>query len=127
MKQLLDHLNRWTKYKKGLCRDCQASCCYMPVELTLEESFQLLEMDDFVKELSEKEQLKLVLANEAIKRYTPSTKKLTLAVHPDGRCWFLDAKSKQCTRYDLRPSTCRQHPQVGPRPGFCAYLKKEKK
>ncbi|MBC7429935.1 MAG: YkgJ family cysteine cluster protein, partial [Bacteriovorax sp.] len=42
---------------------------------------------------------------------------------PDGSCFFLDI-NKKCTQYDQRPDTCRNHPQVGPRPGFCGYMKK---
>ncbi|MDP4732351.1 MAG: YkgJ family cysteine cluster protein, partial [Limnohabitans sp.] len=25
------------------------------------------------------------------------------------------------TVYDKRPNTCRLHPQVGPKPGFCPF------
>jgi Fe-S-cluster containining protein len=33
----------------------------------------------------------------------------------------LDAKTRRCTVYDKRPNTCRLHPQVGPKPGYCPY------
>lgn len=45
----------------------------------------------------------------------------TLARRASGDCQFLDAKTRRCTVYEQRPSTCRSHPQVGPRPGYCAY------
>lgn len=45
----------------------------------------------------------------------------TLAQRSNGDCLMLDAKTRNCTVYDKRPSTCRKHPQVGPKPGFCPY------
>jgi Fe-S-cluster containining protein len=39
-------------------------------------------------------------------------------------CLYLDRKSRLCTIYDLRPDTCRNHPKIGPRPGFCAFKPK---
>jgi Fe-S-cluster containining protein len=26
--------------------------------------------------------------------------------------------------YERRPDTCRNHPQVGPRPGYCAFRRR---
>ena len=45
----------------------------------------------------------------------------TLARRAGDDCIFLDPQSRRCTIYPQRPATCRNHPQVGPRPGFCAY------
>jgi len=45
----------------------------------------------------------------------------TLARRASGDCQFLDIKTRRCTVYELRPATCRSHPQVGPRPGYCPY------
>ena len=39
-------------------------------------------------------------------------------------CLYLDRKSRLCTIYDKRPDTCRNHPKIGPRPGYCAYKPK---
>ncbi|MFO6335145.1 YkgJ family cysteine cluster protein, partial [Pseudomonas aeruginosa] len=33
----------------------------------------------------------------------------------------LDRKTRLCTIYARRPDTCRNHPRIGPRPGYCAY------
>ncbi|MEX8496351.1 YkgJ family cysteine cluster protein, partial [Leptothrix ochracea] len=33
----------------------------------------------------------------------------------------LDAQTRRCTVYEQRPNTCRKHPQVGPKPGYCPY------
>ena len=45
----------------------------------------------------------------------------TLARRANDDCIFLDQRSRRCTIYSQRPATCRNHPQIGPRPGFCAY------
>ena len=45
----------------------------------------------------------------------------SLARRASGDCQFLDAKTRRCTVYEQRPATCRSHPQVGPRPGYCPY------
>jgi Fe-S-cluster containining protein len=41
-----------------------------------------------------------------------------------GDCIFLDTGTRRCTIYRQRPETCRNHPQVGPKPGYCAFRKK---
>jgi Fe-S-cluster containining protein len=125
-KNIQDHLNDlqlWTKYKKGLCDTCAGICCYMPVEVTIPDLIRLNVLDPFHLELDTREQIKDALKNPAILRYTPSTKKFTLKQGPNGACFFLDI-NKRCTQYTNRPDTCRNHPQIGPRPGFCAYIKK---
>jgi len=119
----LNDLNRWTRYRKGLCESCLGLCCYMPVEVKVHDLIRLNILDEFHLELSEREQVKDALKHPTVLRYTPSTEKFTLKQKPDGSCYFLD-NEKKCTRYNDRPDTCRNHPQIGPRPGFCAYMKK---
>ena len=95
----------------------------MPVEAMTLDLIRLNILNSFHLELSEKEQIKDALKHPGILRYTPSTKKYTLKQKPDGSCFFLD-HNKRCTQYENRPDTCRNHPNIGPRPGYCAYLKK---
>jgi len=120
---ILDDLNRWTKYKKDMCQSCEGLCCYMPVEVKVHDLIRLGILTDFHLELSAKEQIKDALNHPAVARFTPSTEKFTLKQNPDGSCFFL-TEDKRCSHYTNRPDTCRNHPQIGPRPGFCAYLKK---
>lgn len=125
-KNIQEHLNDlqgWTKYKKGLCETCAGLCCYMPVEVKIKDLIRLKILNEFHLELSEREQIKDALKHPSILRFTPSTEKFTLRQKPDGSCYFLDA-NKKCTEYELRPDTCRNHPQIGPRPGYCGYMKK---
>lgn len=122
-KNIQEHLNDlqgWTKYKKGLCELCSATCCFMPVEASVSDLIRLNILDEFHMELSERDKIKDALKHPAILRYTASSEKFTLKQKPDGSCFFLDL-NKKCTKYNQRPETCRNHPQVGPRPGFCAF------
>lgn len=119
----LKDMGRWTHYKKGMCDTCEGLCCYMPVEVQTSDLIRLGILADFHLEMSLKEQIKDALKHPGVSRYTASTEKFTLAQKPDSSCFFLDA-NKRCTQYDQRPETCRNHPKIGPKPGFCAYMKK---
>ena len=124
IKEVLDNLNRWTAYKKDLCNTCEGLCCYMPVELETSDLIRMNILTDFHLELSLKEQTRDALKHPSVARYTPSSMKYTLKQKPNGTCYYLD-DNKRCTIYEMRPNTCRNHPKVGPRPNFCAYLKKD--
>lgn len=56
-----------------------------------------------------------------VERYNAKSGLFTLARLSNNDCVFLDRLTRRCTVYDRRPDTCREHPRVGPRPGFCAY------
>lgn len=120
----LKDLTRWSPYKKGMCDTCEGLCCYMPVEVRTSDLIRLGILAEFHLEMSIKEQIKDALKHPGVLRYTPSTEKFTLAQKPDNSCFFLDA-NKRCSQYEIRPDTCRNHPAIGPRPHFCAYMKKE--
>lgn len=59
-----------------------------------------------------------------IEHYNLSQGKFTLARRPNLDCIFLEAQSRICTIYDKRPEICRNHPAIGPKPGYCPYQKK---
>ena len=119
----LNDLRLWLPFKKELCETCIGSCCYMPVEIMIVDLLRLKILDEFHTELPLKDQIKEALKNPAIKRYTPSTEKFTLTQKPNGSCFYLNVEGR-CSQYDLRPNTCRNHPRIGPKPNFCAYIKK---
>jgi len=48
----------------------------------------------------------------------------TLTRMANGDCLYLDRQTRLCTVYAKRPDTCRNHPRIGPRPGYCAYQQK---
>ena len=120
----LKDLNRWSPYKNEMCSTCEGLCCYMPVEVQTKDLIRMGILVEFHLELSEKEQIKDALRHPGVTRYTPSSGKYTLAQKSDGSCFFLSA-DKLCTNYENRPDTCRNHPKIGPKPNFCAYMKKD--
>ncbi len=56
-----------------------------------------------------------------IEHYSPAQSLFTLARQANSDCVFLDAQTRRCTIYDVRPAVCRRYPQVGPKPGYCPY------
>jgi Fe-S-cluster containining protein len=93
----VDEISTWTKHKQRLCSKCRANCCTMPVEVKIPDLVRMGVITEFE-------------ANEPIKKLA---KKL--------KCLYLDPTSRKCKIYKNRPDTCRDHPRIGSRPGFCAY------
>lgn len=118
----VDRPETWTRYKSGLCNDCAANCCTMPVEVRLPDLVRLGWVDPFEAEHELPKTLARRLEKTGqVERYTAKTGIFTLARRADGDCALLDEKTRRCTVYTQRPDTCRKHPQVGPRPGYCPY------
>lgn len=118
--------SRWHRFKKEMCASCEACCCYLPVEVDAEDLVSMGLVDNFFLEFSEKEQNKEALRLPQILRYQGKNKKYLLDQRSDGSCLYLN-KEKKCDIYGQRPKTCRNHPQIGPRPGYCPYLTKKLK
>lgn len=118
----VDRLETWTRYRPGLCERCVANCCTMPVEVRLADLIQLGLVDPFEAEHQAPKQIAKRLSKAGlIEHFNFKNSIFTLARRASGDCHFLDAKSRRCTVYELRPATCRKHPQVGPRPNHCPY------
>ena len=118
----VDNCNTWTRYKSGLCNSCAANCCTMPVEVKLADLVRLELVDPFEAEHEEHKQIaKRLQKSGLIERFNFKNNIFTLARRANGDCSNLDAKTRRCTVYDKRPNTCRLHPQVGPKPGYCPY------
>lgn len=96
----------------------------MPVEVMASDLVRMGILDEFYLDSSLKEQTKEALKHPGVTRYTPSNEKYTLTQKQDTSCYFLDA-NKRCSVYENRPDTCRNHPKIGTRPNYCAYMKKE--
>ncbi len=118
----VDRLDTWSRYRSGLCDSCAAHCCTMPVEGRLPDLVQLQLVDPFEAEHEAPKQIAKRLAKAGlIDHFNFKNNIFTLARRANGDCQFLDGRTRRCTVYELRPSTCRKHPQVGPRPGHCPY------
>jgi Fe-S-cluster containining protein len=118
----VDRLETWSRYRPGLCDSCAANCCTMPVDVKLADLVRLQLVDPFEAEHEAPKQIAKRLTKAGlVDHFNFKHGLFTLARRASGDCHFLDASSRRCTVYALRPDTCRKHPQVGPRPGHCPY------
>ncbi len=118
----VDNCDTWTRYRNGLCNTCAANCCTMPVEVKLPDLVRLELVDPFEAEHEEPKQIaKRLQKIGVIEHFNFKNSIFTLSRRANGDCQNLDVKTRRCNVYDKRPNTCRLHPQVGPRPGYCPY------
>jgi len=120
-REIINDTNFWTEYKLGLCGGCAALCCRMRVEATLDDLVQMelvtpMEALGPVKRIARKLRQRGIIEDHNQTRTT-----FTLARRANDDCIFLGEESRRCTIYETRPETCRNHPEVGPRPGFCPH------
>ncbi|WP_432721330.1 YkgJ family cysteine cluster protein [Jeongeupia wiesaeckerbachi] len=121
----MENLDTWARYRNGMCLDCKSGCCTMPVEVKLPDLVRMGVVDAFEAEHEQAKQIaKRLQKAGVIQHFNFKQSVFTLAQRASGDCSYLDADSRLCTIYDLRPNTCRNHPKIGPRPGFCAYRNK---
>jgi Fe-S-cluster containining protein len=94
----------------------------MPVEVKLPDLVRLELVDPFEAEHEEPKQIaKRLQKMGVIEHFNFKNSIFTLSRRSNGDCQNLDAKTRRCNVYDKRPNTCRLHPQLGPRPGYCPY------
>jgi Fe-S-cluster containining protein len=118
----VDNCDTWTRYRNGLCSTCAANCCTMPVEVKLPDLVRLELVDPFEAEHEAPKQIaKRLQKMGLIEHFNFKNSIFTLSRRSNGDCQNLDANTRRCKVYDKRPNTCRLHPQVGPRPGYCPY------
>ena len=118
----VDRTETWTRYRAGMCDSCQANCCTMPLEVRLPDLLRLGLVDPFEAEHEAPRQIAKRLEKAGlIEHFNAKREVFTITRRASGDCHFLDAKTRRCTVYAQRPDICRLHPQVGPRPGYCAY------
>ena len=96
----------------------------MPVELRLSDLMRMELVSEFEADGSVKSIAKRLSKEGIIANFHAKSGIFTLAQRANLDCQFLHPVNRRCTIYDKRPDTCRKHPQVGPRPGFCAYEEK---
>ena len=118
----VDRCDNWTRYRNGLCDSCAANCCTMPVEVRLPDLIRLGLVDPFEAEHNAPKQIAKRLEKAGlIDHFNFRNSIFTLARRANGDCANLHPQTRRCTVYEQRPDTCRKHPQVGPRPGYCPY------
>lgn len=120
-----DRTDTWLRFHKDLCEQCQACCCAMPVEVWLSDLIQMGLVDSFEAEEAPRQIAKRLQQARIISQYNHSSGIFVLARRANGDCLYLDKDSRRCTIYEKRPRTCRNHPQKGPKPGYCAFKPKQ--
>ncbi|MEK6577759.1 MAG: YkgJ family cysteine cluster protein [Bdellovibrionota bacterium] len=124
MKPDYNRPSTWVPFRKGLCENCTAGCCSLPVEASAADLLRL----ELITEDEAAESLKKVatrLLKAGIIQGFQSKSQLFVIEQRRGRdCIFLD-ENRLCTVYEKRPEVCRKFPKIGPRPGFCPAGKKK--
>lgn len=120
----LDRPETWVRYRDTLCSDCSAGCCSLPVEVRIADLVRMALVDAFEAGEPAKNIAKRLKKTGAIEHFNFKSSIFTLARRASGDCVYLDQQSRRCTIYAQRPETCRNHPRIGPRPGYCGYRKK---
>ncbi|GGY10881.1 YkgJ family cysteine cluster protein [Paludibacterium paludis] len=120
----IDRTETWVRFKSFLCDSCAASCCSLPVEVRLPDLVRMGVLDPFDLEEEPRRLAKRLARQGIIEHFNHKRCLFTLTRRANGECRYLDPGSRRCTIYDKRPDTCRNHPKIGPRPGFCAFRKK---
>lgn len=121
----IDRLDTWARYSAPMCGSCVSSCCTLPVEVKIKDLIRIGIVDEFELGDPPKNIAKRLQKEGIVERYNQKSEIFTLQRMSNNDCLYLDRKSRLCTIYEKRPDTCRNHPRVGPRPGYCAYKPKE--
>ncbi len=119
----LENTATWTKYSSKLCRYCTASCCSLPVEVKVEDLVRMKLIEEFFLEENPKYLARRLHKEGHIEHFHARTATFTLARRANGDCIYLGSSTRRCTIYADRPDTCRNHPGIGPRSGYCAFRK----
>ncbi len=122
----IDDTATWVKYKKAFCHYCDAGCCRMPVEIKAVDLVRMHLIDEFELQDNLKYLARRLIKQGLIEHFHSRSETFTIARMANGDCYFLNAFSRRCTIYSQRPDTCRNHPQVGPRSGYCAFNEKKR-
>ncbi len=118
----IENPGTWLKYKQEMCKTCVGSCCSLAVEATLDDLIRMELVDPFEAQEPVKKIVKRLKKEGHVRLYNQKSQLFILDQRPNGDCLFLDLEKRNCTIYEKRPKTCRNHPEIGPRNGFCAYI-----
>lgn len=117
----IDDTSTWSKYNAKLCASCNATCCTLPVEVRVFDLVRMKVISEFDQQEPAKKIAKKLREQGVISHFNFKNEIYTLARKANDDCIYLDSSSRRCTIYAQRPDTCRNHPIVGPRSGFCPY------
>lgn len=115
--------SEWVKYQKNLCVDCWAGCCTLPLEASVQDLIRLeltteQEASESLKKLAQR-----LMKDHVLQSFNTKSQLFIFEQRHGCDCLYL-GKDRLCTVYSKRPEVCRKFPKIGPRPGYCPYLKK---
>lgn len=117
----------WVEFKPSLCKDCQGSCCKLPVDVHVSDLVRLGLITQEESLGSGRDIASKLMNMKVIQSFRASTMDFTLTQRDNQDCIFLDEVTRLCTVYENRPDVCRRFPaEVGPRIGWCPEKKKQK-
>jgi len=117
----IDDISTWSRYKKRLCSACRANCCTMPVEVTVADLIRMEVISAFDAGEPLKTLAKRLKKDGVIEHFSGKKQLFTIVRFANNDCFFLESETRKCRIYEKRPDTCRNHPRIGPRPGYCPY------
>ena len=120
----LDNPATWSLFHQRMCRHCQAWCCRLPAEVTVADLITMELLTEFERQESARSLAKKLKKQGIVEHFHEKSDKFTLSRRASGDCLFLGEEDRRCAMYDKRPAVCRNHPRVGPRPGFCPHVEK---
>ena len=121
----IDDISTWVRYRKGLCDDCNSTCCTLPAEVKVSDLVRMEVITQFEAEHDAPKVIaKQLMKQGIIEHFNFKTSIFTLTRLSNNDCFYLNPKTRRCTIYEKRSTTCREHPQVGPRANHCAYIKR---
>jgi hypothetical protein len=118
----INETSTWIPFKKGMCRNCDATCCTMPVEVRTPDLVRMGLIDAFEAEDQPAKRIaKRLMRQGIVHHFNFKNSIFSLARKANDDCLYLDCATRRCTIYELRPDTCRNHPRIGPRSGYCPF------
>lgn len=115
--------SEWIQYKKGMCEDCWAGCCTLPVEVSVQDLIRLGLVCEEEACVSLKQVAKRLKKERVIQAFQAKSQLFVLEQRGGRDCIFLGS-DRRCTVYSKRPEVCRSFPKIGPRPGYCPQTRK---
>ena len=124
----IERLDTWVKIQNGLCSDCMASCCSMPVEVKLPDLVRMGIVDEFELQEPVKNIAKRLEKQRIIQHFNFKYEVFTLSRRANGDCMYLDQKTRLCTSTNsartpaattpsgAAPGLLRLHQEPQPRP-----------
>lgn len=120
----IDQPKTWIKYNSKLCKECTGACCSLEVEVRASDLSRMGVADEYELEENPKKVAKNLKKEGIIDHFSQKKGIFSINRMANGDCIYLDSHLRRCTIYEQRPDTCRNHPQIGPKPGYCAFTQK---